>query len=207
MRNPIYMMALSTILSALVFCGDAPFATQDRTPALSAETNPFAPTPSTPRSSSGQRRVIYQDGGLAVVSNENSIQSLARAMKDASADEKEELEAKIQSELEKQYDEFLANNEEQIKKLQERIDNLKDQLDRRRRARSKMVELEFERMVNEADGLIWPEQGRGAVRAWRSDDPFANSNRDFPSRNLTRLAQPNTPMPGRLKFNGSRGVK
>lgn len=81
--------------------------------------------------------------------------------KDAESDaDREDAAEEIRDELGKQYDQFLADNEKQIEELQARIERLRDQLDRRREAKSKMVDLEFERVINASEGLIWPEGSR-----------------------------------------------
>lgn len=72
------------------------------------------------------------------------------------SNEKEEAMDAIRVELEKQYDQFLDENEQQIEQLQERLDKLRDQLVRRKSAKNKMVDLEIERVVNESEGLVWP---------------------------------------------------
>ena len=83
-------------------------------------------------------------------------------LKDAENDEqKDEAITAIRGELEKQYEAFLKSNEQQIEELQKRIDGLKDQLDRRRKAKNRMVDLEVERIVNESEGLVWPSNGNG----------------------------------------------
>jgi hypothetical protein len=69
---------------------------------------------------------------------------------------KEKLAADIRSMLQKQYDAFLDANEKQIADLQKRLEKLREQLERRRQAKEKMVEMEWERLVNESEGLIWP---------------------------------------------------
>ena len=83
-----------------------------------------------------------------------AIDSLKNAENEESEDEAKGV---IREELEKQYAQFLAANEQQIEDLQTRLDNLRDQLERRRRAKTKMVDLEMERVINETEGLIWPE--------------------------------------------------
>ncbi len=82
---------------------------------------------------------------------------LIQTLKDAENDEqKDKVISEIRGELEKQYESFLNSNEQQIADLQERIDRLKDQLDRRRNAKNRMVDLEVERIVSESEGLVWP---------------------------------------------------
>ena len=168
MKTPFYLIALSPLFGVLVLnCGSMGL-TQEQTNQTRPVTNhrSLQPvlSPFTQRS-----RSVFQNGGLAEVTrisnrNPNPIEALVEVLKEASDDERPELESKIQSELEKQYDEFLARNEDQIEKLQERIDKLKDQVMRRRSAKARMVDLEFERVINEAEGLVWPEDRSGPLR-------------------------------------------
>ncbi|MEM9410125.1 MAG: hypothetical protein AAGA30_03365 [Planctomycetota bacterium] len=98
-------------------------------------------------------------------------------------------EDKIVDILEKQYDDFLEENEKQIEQLQQRLDQLKNQLDKRRRAKSKMVDLEKVRIINESEGLIWPDRQKS-----RKNSFFRRGLTSSPgSVNLPRL--PSTPGP------------
>ncbi len=94
--------------------------------------------------------------------NSNPMDDATRKLKEAeSSEDREQAMDEIRLQLEKQYDEFLAANEKQVEELQERLDKLREQLVRRREAKEKMVDLELERVVNESDGLIWPDRDRG----------------------------------------------
>lgn len=135
----------------------------------------------------------------------NPMQDAVEKLRDAEdGDDREEAEMALRELLEEQYDLFLEANEEQIKQLQERLDNLKDQLKRRRQAKNKMVDLEMQSVIYESEGLIWPKQNsRGGGLFYRNLDsgqnfmappesPFAPSapaKVRFPSRSRNRNSQ------------------
>ena len=116
------------------------------------------------------------------------MDSAIEAMKNAEGDsEQREAESKVRELLEEQYRAFLVENEQQIEQLQQRLNNLKDQLDRRRRAQDKMVDLEMKRVVNESEGLVWPSQrGQRRVLTWRNENPFDESRQAQPRSNSGR---------------------
>ena len=190
MKNSTLMMSISIFAGVLAMIFNSPRTPQQNAPAAS----PAPPTASYPAPFVTTRSMSHE----FPVPAEESISGMAKALQEASADEKEEIEAKIRTELESQYDEFLARNEEQIERLQQRIDRLKDQLTRRRRAKSKLVDLEFERVVNEADGLVWPDRGSGMFHYHEfGKDPFANQN--FRGINLRRPSRPRDSAPEPLR--------
>ena len=83
--------------------------------------------------------------------------------RDANSDEdKAKARDEIKVQLAKQYDDLLANQDHQIKELEDRIAKLKDQLSRRRDAKEKMVNLKLEMVLSQADGLGWPDNDHSA---------------------------------------------
>ncbi len=137
-----------------------------------------------------------------------ATQKLKEAVDD---DQREQAMEEIRTELEKQYDRFLADNEHQIDELQQRLDDLKDQLVRRRRAKDKMVDLELERVINKSEGLIWPQPtprrvyfGLPArmpadeyrqVPSWRTETRTETTVPGFPWAPTHPPAAPATPLP------------
>jgi hypothetical protein len=86
-----------------------------------------------------------------------------QAYRDAKTDDdKAKARDEIKVQLAKQYDDLLANQEHQIKELEDRIAKLKDQLSRRRDAKEKMVNLKLEMVLSQADGLGWPDNDHSA---------------------------------------------
>ena len=170
MKNSTLMMSVSLFAGVLAMNVGEPGTPQQAAPA-SAE----APTAASYPAPFAMSTRSANNGFITPA--EESVSGMAKALQEASGDEKTEIESKIRTELEQQYDEFLARNEEQIEQLQQRINKLKDQLARRRRAKSRMVDLEFERVVNEADGLVWPERGSRMFHYRElGKDPFASPN-------------------------------
>lgn len=163
MKNPLYLTLLSTLAGVLALhctTSGSPQEVLQYTQADEADLPGFTRVQSGPFS--GRRALGTRK------SDTQQLRELMKQYKDADGEDQDELENKIRSTLEEQYDEFLAQNEKQIEQLQERLNKLKDQLDRRRRAKSKMVDLEFERMANEAEGLIWPDRQFGGATLWRT---------------------------------------
>ena len=118
----------------------------------------------------------------------NPMDEAVEAMKKAESDEdRRDAEAKVRELLAEQYQAFLVENEKQIEQLQKRLNDLKEQLDRRRRAQDKMVDLEMKRVINESEGLVWPNRSsrRSGGPMWRNSDPF--SAKSFPAPAQTRL--------------------
>lgn len=54
------------------------------------------------------------------------------------------------------YDSYLKSQEEQIQQLEERVVKLREQFDRRRDAKQRLLELKLEMIISQAEGLGWP---------------------------------------------------
>ena len=138
--------------------GQDPFANRrGQRSGQSIKNSPFAQT----RNSNANN--LYYDiaSGYAMNGRRSEMSEAIQAMKEAEGDsERRDAERKVKELLVEQYQMFLVENEEQIEELQERLDNLKEQLERRRRAQDKMVELEFKRVMNASEGLVWPGQSK-----------------------------------------------
>lgn len=89
---------------------------------------------------------------------------LAQAMKQLgeTKDEatKEKLVVQIQRLLGEEYDRHLTEHENSLDKMEERLEKLREQLAKRRSAKSKVVELRMQQLLNEAEGLGWPGSER-----------------------------------------------
>ena len=208
MKNPLCKMATSMILGTIISVHCSIAVAQNR---LVEPVFPGRNQPNVQRKTTSFRPTVQRDGNVVSSFSASSntrqmtIRALASALKDASADEREDIESKISAELEKQYEQFLIQNEKQIEQLQQRIDKLKDQLDRRRKAASKMLELEFERVINEADGLIWPGQNEAAaptadVHIFRNQNPFGQFSPGSPNafRRPVVVPKPDAVKPARF---------
>ena len=84
---------------------------------------------------------------------------------DASASQKDEARKQIEGILSEQFDRDLEHREKQIEDLQRQIEKLKEQLEKRREAKERLVELRIELLINEAEGLGFPN-------AWNSGPVF-----------------------------------
>ena len=188
MRKTYITLSLG-IAVVLVWTGSALFAYQDDLTAPSKQfraTNTF-PTELVTASPFDRRHTQNGVFGRAIKKS-TPMDSAIEAMKNAEGDsEQREAESKVRELLEEQYRAFLVENEQQIEQLQQRLNNLKDQLDRRRRAQDKMVDLEMKRVVNESEGLVWPSQrGQRRVLTWRNENPFDESRQAQPRSNSGR---------------------
>ena len=67
--------------------------------------------------------------------------------------------AELKAGLEKQYDAFIEGQAKQITHLEERLQKLKEQLEKRRGAKERMVELKLQMVLSQADGLGFPDNG------------------------------------------------
>ncbi len=64
--------------------------------------------------------------------------------------------AKIKALLSKQYDTFLQTNEVELRMMENRVKKLRTQHERRKSAKTQLLDLELQRISNEATGLVWP---------------------------------------------------
>ena len=86
-----------------------------------------------------------------------SIEQLQQELGAAEGEtEKEAIKKKIKDHLSAEYDEFLVKNQSELKRLEERVKKLRVDLDRRRIAKAQLLDLEVQRVLNEASGLGWP---------------------------------------------------
>ena len=77
--------------------------------------------------------------------------------------------------LSQDYDARLVSYDKQIRSLEEQIVEMRDRLDRRRRAKDDMIELRIKVLEAEADDLGWPSMIRGRSQ-------FGQQSFGFPSR-------------------------
>jgi TolA-binding protein len=90
--------------------------------------------------------------GYRVVQSE--IGQLMHQLREADDDAKKaDLTKKLETAVDKQFDEDLKNRETELTKLEERLTKLRAQLDRRRKAKAEIIQLQIKVLVNEADGL------------------------------------------------------
>lgn len=79
----------------------------------------------------------------------------------AAADDaaKSKASAELKANLEKQYDLFVEGQKKQIEDLEARLAKLREQLDKRRAAKERVVELKLQMVLSQAEGLGFPDNG------------------------------------------------
>ncbi len=104
----------------------------------------------------------------------NATRKAWQMLKQAEDDEaRSGAKEELRGALEKEYDASLDAFEDHLTKLEKKIADLKDQLQRRRSAKQEMVDLKLQMMVHEADGLGWPDQPGSAYYAPWFSNPIA----------------------------------
>ena len=120
-------------------------------------------------------RVRTADGNFAmrpVDRNPNSVANLMKKYKQAEeASDKEDIVDELRKQLKEAYDASLASHEKNLEQMEAKLKKLREQLDKRRAAKNKIVDLRIEVLVNEAEGLGWPDK--------RSSRFFNSTNLDF----------------------------
>ena len=103
-----------------------------------------------------------------------ALQELAEAKDDTAKDKIIEQLHKLLSE---EYDRNLAEHEKSLDKMEERLEKLREQLSKRRSAKSKVVDLRIQQLMNESEGLGWPGPSQGTNSFnWRMGrDPFGTA--------------------------------
>ncbi len=107
--------------------------------------------------------VDYQDvadfESLVDVQEPSPLERQIAFLKKARTDEqKETVKQRIRKELVRQYDTYLVASSDELKRLELRLVKLREKLIVREKAKEKMIDLELQRIVNEAEGLTWPKK-------------------------------------------------
>ncbi len=178
-------------------------------PAPRARNAPEAgiPAPRANRTVRNFGRQLPDQPGLAIPSLDpiagprrgNDLQQAIHELKTADSDEDKSAAKKtIKTELEKQYDAFLENDQKKVDQLFDRLKKLEEQLERRREAKNRLVDLKLEMLISQAEGLGWPtdngwNRGPGS-RSFGPAFPGAPSPNFNPNSNLEPVPnRPNTP--------------
>lgn len=128
---------------------------------------------------------------------QSSLDSSIEKLKQAeSEDDKDAAKKEITKELEKQYDVFLAQNEKSLDQLRARLEELEKQLQKRKDAKERLIELKLELLVSQAEGLGWPGESSPSPSVGRSMfRPTTTTN------GRTRFANPEPARPAELPAN------
>ena len=87
------------------------------------------------------------------------LEALKQSLQQAKSDgARQKILARIKAMLSSQYDSFLNQNESDLKQMEKRVQSLRTQLERRKKAKGQLLTLELQRIANEATGLVWPEE-------------------------------------------------
>jgi hypothetical protein len=84
--------------------------------------------------------------------------------------------ADLKANLEKQYDKFVEGQSKQIEEMEKRLAKLKEQLDKRRAAKERVVDLKLQMVLSQAEGLGFPESGLPNSATNYGDDQGRNPN-------------------------------
>ncbi|MEO1524262.1 MAG: hypothetical protein AAFX06_02450 [Planctomycetota bacterium] len=106
-------------------------------------------------------------------SRKNKVAELVKVLKSSEASESDRSAAKGQltDVLATQFDEDLKARETRIAQLEEQLKSLREQILKRRDAKSRLIDLRIQLLLNEADGLGFPKawnQTSGRFPQWQS---------------------------------------
>ncbi len=115
---------------------------------------------------------------LATVRNDDPVAAAVAALKEAKDDAaRQAAELELRKSLETDYDARLESYEKHLDHLETELAKMRDQLQKRKMAKSAMVDLRLQVLKAEADDLGWPNEinSRNSRANWRvlSSDPFA----------------------------------
>src|SRR5262245_37031119 len=99
-------------------------------------------------------RTYTVPGRGAGASTRGEISQLVKQLRDTTDEAKKaELTKKLETAVGKHFDEDMKVREAELARLEERLKKLKDQLERRRKAKAEILQLHVKVLVNEAEGL------------------------------------------------------
>lgn len=100
------------------------------------------------------------------LAEQKEVQGLTEVLhSDKPAEAKEKAKASLNAVLQKQFTRDVERREKEVAELEERVKKLRSQLDKRKEAKDKIISLRLTTIQNEAEGLGFPEEGRGGVGA------------------------------------------
>jgi hypothetical protein len=151
MKSRLLVITLFGALGALVLAGSswsAQHSGQDYNRNVSQNTLPRA---------TGQTVQDVYRGDLAISPESPMRGEIARLMKELrdaeDATAKSELTKQLETVIAKYFDEDLEARAAELTRLEERLNKLRSQLDKRRKAKAEIVQLQIKVLVNEAEGL------------------------------------------------------
>jgi len=112
------------------------------------------------------------------------IGRLVGELREADDSKKAELTKQLEAAVAKQFDRDMENRETELTKLEERLSKLRAQLDRRRKAKTDIIQLQVKVLANEAEGLGFtgqPLQPAGLPRATTRNGHYAPISTPVPA--------------------------
>ena len=118
------------------------------------------------------------------------MDSFVKKIRDAkSEDDKQDAIEDARATLEKQYDRYLEGYQKQVDEMEARMQKLRDQLEKRKNAKDRLVDLKLEMLLSKADGLGWPEVNRRFPTAPTASPGWPSTTvGPFPSSSQPQLA-------------------
>jgi len=111
--------------------------------------------------------VPMRNGGVAyreAVQQQDQLSNALAELKNAESEsDRGKFIEKVRGLLETQYDKSLDRYEDNLSKMEERIKKMRSQVEKRRDAKADLVDLRLKMLVNEADGLGWPDGRQGGT--------------------------------------------
>ena len=83
----------------------------------------------------------------------SEIARLMNQLRDGDSAKKPELTKQLEAAVDKYFDDDMKVRETELTKLEERLNKLRSQLERRRKAKTEIIQLQIKVLLNEADGL------------------------------------------------------
>ncbi len=141
-----------------------------------------APTVQTMRTNPfGNQAVQWPMTQSVGIAGADPMSSFVQKIRDAEDDEeKQKAIAQAKAALEKHYDRYIDGYEKQVVEMEKRVQKLRDQLDKRKDAKGRLVELKLEMLTNQAEGLGWPQGNRPNFSAPPINNQFPQKWRSMP---------------------------
>ena len=146
MKKSLVVMASLGLLSGLVCF----------VPSHGQERPGVAPPPAGVRIEAGPNGQFIRSfgGGGVGGSAQSEVGRIMSQLREATDDAKKaELTKKLETAVAKSFDEDMKARETELTKLEERLKKLKDQMERRRKAKADIIQLQLKVLANEAEGL------------------------------------------------------
>ena len=87
----------------------------------------------------------------------------------------------IQQQLTTQFESDLKQREKELAEVEQRVKTLREQLDKRKAAQAEIINLRLQTLVNEANGLGFPDEGFRANAQGDPEQVFGDLDRPTPS--------------------------